>query len=891
MTAEHWQKVVNLAEAAAQLTSKERADFLAKACPGDKALQRDVESLLAYDEQATDFMEAPVFHIVAELIADDRYPSMVGAKVGAYKIVDLLGVGGMGEVYLAEDTRLGRMVALKFLPGYLTSNRALAWRFEQEARAASALNHPNILTVYEIGEAAGRQFIATEFVDGETLRQHMEEVQMTIVESLDVALQVASALDVAHRAGIVHRDIKPENIMLRQDGYIKILDFGLAKILAQYDSASSDSAGFLKHESDTQPGLVLGTPHYMSPEQARGQRVDARTDIFSLGAMIYEMITSRKPFDGETSSHVVVEILERESLPIRQFQSTVPTYLQDVVRKALRKDRQDRYQTAADLINDLRTIKLGIHDLTGEEGRSSWKGTRVTHSLSEVKTGGQRWSAFVGNGIRRHFSILIFGAAAIVLVAASAMYFSFSKDRKTIDSVAILPFENGSSEPNVEYLSTGIADYVTNSLSRLKGLTVVSSNAAARYKARDPIGGQDAQAIGRELKVQAVVIGMVAQQGTHMQIRIELVDVSDNRHLWGKQYDRNATDILSVQEDIFKGISENLRPALPRQEANQPTKRSTESTDAYQAYLKGRYFWNKRTAEGILKASEYFQQAIELDPNYARAYAGLADCYLFGQPSSFPPKVLATRAAQMARKALEIDDRLGEAHASLGLIAENLEWDWAEAEREYKRAIELNPNYATAHQWYAEYLLLNGRFDEALDEMKLGSDLDPLSLIIIKDTGEIYYAARKYDQAIEYYQKALEMDSGFVIARRYLGMAYAQKGELTGAVAELEKARTLEESPDGLSELGYVYALSGRRQEAQKVLSDLRRISKRQYTSPTDYALVYAGLSDRDRAFEWLEKGYREGAVIVALGVDPRWDNLRADARFANLINRVGLTP
>ena len=904
MKPERWEKIISLAELAAELGKVERAAFLDEACAGDEPLRKEVESLLASDEQAQSFIEAPAFGIAVELIADDQVGSMVGEVVGVYKIVDLLGTGGMGEVYLALDTRLGRKVALKFLPSYFTSDKSRVRRFEKEARAASALNHPNILTVYDVGESAGRQFIATELVEGKTLRQHMENAQMTVGEVLDVAMQAASALAVAHQAGIVHRDIKPENIMVRPDGYIKVLDFGLAKTTEQ---RKLDSDGLLKSQSDTQTGLVMGTPHYMSPEQARGLKVDCRTDIFSLGVVIYEMLTSRKPFQGETTSHVIVAILEKDPPPISELSPDIPPDLERVINRALRKDTASRYQSVTDLMADLKSLRQLLeteeHPAYDPKDKKTVRTMRYrsTDGPNEKPTASSRdgrieqktlSAAYLISEIRQHKKSISLGLVAIIIAAASVAYFSPFESGKAIHSLAILPFTHAGSDPNLEYLSDGIADNLTNSLSRLPGLTVISSSAVSRHRIRDSQAqGPDVQAIGREFKVQAVVVGKVMQQGDSIHMNVELIDARDNSQLWGKRYDRKLADIFSLQEDITRSISEKLKLKLTGQEQSLQTKRYTENTEAYQAYLKGRYFWNKRTGEGVMKASEYFQQAIDLDPNYAQAYAGLADCYLFGHPPSLPPKVLATKAKEMAKKALEIDDRLGEAHASLGLIAQNLEWDWAQAEREYKRAIDLNPNYATAHQWYAEHLTLTGRFDEALEKMKLASDLDPLSLIIIKDTGEIYYAARKYDRAIEYYRKALEMDPGFVIAHRYLGMVYAQKGELSSAIAELQKARQLEDSPDGLSELGYVYALSGRRQEAQKVLSDLRLMSERRYTSPRAYALIYAGLGNRDKAFEWLERGYREGAVITELIVDPRWDNLRTDARFGDLMKRVGLTP
>jgi TolB-like protein/Flp pilus assembly protein TadD len=456
-----------------------------------------------------------------------------------------------------------------------------------------------------------------------------------------------------------------------------------------------------------------------------------------------------------------------------------------------------------------------------------------------------------------------------------------------IHSLAVLPLRDLSPDSGQEYFADGITEELITNLAQSLPLRVISRTSVMRYKQTDKPITQ----IARELGVEAIVEGAVARSGYRVTVTIQLIDATEDRHLWAQKYDRNLGDLLGMEAELSQQIASQVGGTLRLQHGLKATNSRPVDPQVYDLFLKGRYFWNKRTDEGVMKAAEYFQQAADLDPNYAQAYVGLADCYLFGQPPTDSPKVLATKAKGMAKRALEIDDSLGEAHATLGLLAQNLEWDWAKAEREYKRAIELNPNYATAYQWYGEYLTLAGRFDEGLEEMKLATDRDPLSLIIIKDTGEIYYVARKYDQAMEYYRKALEMDPDFIIARRYLGMVYVQKREFSSAIAELQKARQLEDSPDSLAELGYTYALSGRRQEAQKALRDLRLMSERRYTSPRDYALIYAGLGDRDKAFEWLEKGYRERAVMAELSVDPRWDNLRTDARFANLMKRVGLAP
>src|SRR5215831_7233771 len=642
MTPERWQKIIDLADAATELGTQERTSFLDRACASDDSMRDEVESLLASDEQANSFIEDTVFGIAAELIAGDLDESMIGREVGPFRVVGSLGVGGMGEVYLAEDTRLGRKAALKFLPAHFMNDKASVRRFEREARAASALNHPNIITVYEVGQSHSRHFMASEFVEGATLRQHFKAGPMTVAQVLDVAIQVASALAAAHEAGVVHRDIKPENMMLRPDGLIKVLDFGLAKVSDPHPD-SLESTGALEPEGSTQTGAVMGTPHYMSPEQARGLKVDGRTDIFSLGVVVYEMLTGRRPFEGETNSHVVVAILERDPPPVTEISPDLPRDLDEIVSKALCKDRLARYQTAADLIADLKSVKQRVQ-LEGESA-SDLRNRRPAIAAGELSQD-ERVMDLVGPGggtsvkrkvlggkhvigeVRHYWRSTALGLLAIAAAAASIIYFSSFEKRKAIDSVAILPFTSASTDSDVGYLADGIADHLTNSLSRLPGVTVISNRAASRYKVADPLAaGQDVWAIGRELNVQTVVAGSIIQRGDRIYVNAELIDARNNRHLWGQHYDRNPADIFGIQEEICNGTSETLRAGLIRQKPDLAAKRHTESTEAYQAYLRGRHFWNQRTEEGLRKAISFFDQALGIDPNYGLAYAGLADSY------------------------------------------------------------------------------------------------------------------------------------------------------------------------------------------------------------------------------------------------------------------------
>jgi eukaryotic-like serine/threonine-protein kinase len=831
-------------------------------------------------------------------------PIAAGTRLGRYEIRSPLGAGGMGEVYLAWDSKLERTIALKILPAEVSSDKQRMRRFTLEARAASALNHPNIITIYEIDQIDSMRIIATEFIDGMTLRASMASRRMTLDEALDVAIQVASALVAAHAAGIVHRDIKPENIMVRRDGYVKVLDFGLAKMTEPQVSGSEATTLF-----ETATGVVIGTVTYMSPEQARGLAIDEQTDIFSLGIVIYEMASGRTPFEGETASDMIASILKTEPPPLVQYSPEIPGELQRIVERALCKDCAERYQTAKDLWIDLRNLKREL-EFEAKLGRSpaqssTGRETKATRSGGQEtietvgQTGERRGEAtsarsisnaeYLVGGIKRHRRRVIAMTAALIFAVAICAYLYFARSSKTIDSIAVLPFVNTSADPNTEYLSDGITDSLINSLSQLPNLRVMSRNSVFRYKGREI----DAQAAGRDLSVQAVLTGRVVQHGDTLSISAELIDTQDNRHIWGEQYNRKLTDIFTVQEEIASEISERLRLRLSGEEKKRLTKRYTENTEAYQLYLKGRYYWNKRTGETLRKGVEHFQQAIEKDPSYALAYAGLADSYiLLGVYNVLPPKEAYPLAKAAAMRALEMDETLAEAHVSLASVMGDYDWERTRAEREYTRAIELNPNYATAHQWYAELLSQMGRHEEAIIQIKQAKELDPLSLIINSVEGWLYYLARQPDQAIEQCRKVTEMDPNFSVVHVYLGRALAFKGEYEQAIAELQTAIRLDEDSWTLASLGHTYAIAGRREEALKLLNRLKELSTRRHVSPYHIAAIHAGLNEKEQAFEWLKKAYeqREQSLIF-LKVDPLMDNLRSDSRFADLLRRVGFKP
>jgi serine/threonine-protein kinase len=836
----------------------------------------------------------------------------IGANLGRYEIRSKIGSGGMGEVYLAEDTRLHRKVALKILPAALASNKDRMRRFDQEATAAAALNHPNIAHIYEIGEHDSTHFIAMEFVDGQTLRELIHQQQTDLAKLLRHLQHIAEGLAKAHAAGIVHRDLKPDNVMVTRDGHAKILDFGLAKLVearqphGRTGEDTSELATAILQQHST-PGAILGTVGYMSPEQAQGKtrEIDHRSDIFSLGCILYEAVTGHKAFEGKDAIDSLNKIIREPVAPISDFRPDAPNHLQRIIRRCLAKDPEDRYQTIKDVAIELRELRRELADSIGVDTTVPPIGSEVTRaeatvtgtSAAVISTSPGSSSAhassaeYIVDGIKRHKLAALAAVVALVLaVVGLAAYFHARNTEVTIDSIAVLPFENRSADAETEYLSDGLAESLIYRLSQLPNLRVTPTSVALHYKGKQA----DAVKAGNELGVSAVLSGRITQRGDNLTISAELVDVRYNKLLWGEQYDRKMSDLLATQREIAREIVEKLKLKVSGEEKGL-AKHYTESNEAYQLYLRGRFYWAKRTEEGMQKSLEYFQQAIERDPNFALAYSGLADAYdLLGASDAsggMPANEAMPKAKAAALKALEIDDTLAEAHVSLAHIKYYYDRDWATAEREYKRAIELNPNYPIAHQWYAVYLMSAGRFDEALAQNRRAQELDPLSLPINMTLGWVLLNARQYDQSVEQLRKTLEMDPNFMLAHHRLGLVYEQKGKYDEAIAEFRQVLNLSAGkPLGITALAHAYALSGKRAEAQRTLAELQEISKRRYVSPASIALIYAALGDKDQAFTWLEKADKERDPNLArLTVDPRFDSLRSDPRFADLVRRVGL--
>jgi serine/threonine protein kinase/tetratricopeptide (TPR) repeat protein len=850
MRPERWQKVKELFHSALALPSDKCDGFLAVACQSHDSLRREVEALIHSHEQTGSFIDSPAYKVATQMPAGKKQQLEAGQSVGSYKIISALGAGGMGEVYLAQDTRLGRKVAIKVLPRDVITNPERVHRFEREAQAASALNQPNIITIHEIGSCGDTHFIVTEFIEGETLRRKLQQTRLEIEETLEIASQIASALDAAHRSGITHRDIKPENIMVREDGLVKILDFGLAKLTEPTESEPAENDASTRMLMKTTPGLVLGTLRYMSPEQARGKEVDARTDIFSFGVVLHEMLVGQSPFAGETSSDVIAAILRAEPRPPSSLNKKIPSELDRIVGKTLAKDRRARYQTATELLGDLRQLQKRL-----------------------------KFEAEV----EREFGVTQFQLKADQVTSQRASAVPKGDPR----SLAVLPFTNASDDAQMEYLSDGLTESILFGLSHLPDLHVVGRSAVFRHKG----SGEDHQSIGRSLGVSAVVTGRVRQRGGSLLISAELIDVKSGWQLWGELYKRPTEDIFEVEDEIANEISQKLRLKLTPEKQRILERRRTDNPEAYHLYLKARFYWGKRTEASLYKALQLFRAAIEADPMYALAYAGLAEGYVpMVYYCHLPPSDAAPKAKAAAERALEIEPELPEALAVLGSMRAVYDWDMSGAEALLRNAVARDPKYPRARQALAECLTMTQRFGEAIAEMERALDLDPLSLHMNAAVGMHNYFARRYADAIKHARQAIELDPSFFPANIFLGLGYQASGELKEAVAELQLAQELSGGITLVTAtLAGALAASGQEAEASAILTELEEVGLTRYVPQTPVAAAYACKGDLKEALSRLERAGDERCVWLpyALASDPRFDGLRNEPRFCSLARRV----
>ncbi|MDX2031272.1 MAG: protein kinase [Blastocatellia bacterium] len=836
---------------------------------------------------------------------------MIGQTLSHYRILRPLGAGGMGEVYLAEDDRLGRKLALKILPEEFMRDASRVRRFEQEARAASALNHPNIITIYEIGHEGEIHFIATEFIEGETLRERMASRGLSLGEALEIAIQAAGALQAAHAAGIAHRDIKPDNIMLRPDGYIKVLDFGLAKLTEQGAANTNDLETPTRSLLQTQPGIVMGTVAYMSPEQARGQAIDGRTDIFSLGVVLYEMVAGERPFGGDTTGDMIAALLVSAPKRLGDARPNAPRELEPILEKMLAKDRDSRYQSAQEVIAALKRLKARVELIDDDVSTAMFEApptpadqavtadyaTRIgpaaaaqtSYETNVISAAGAtaNVTAAVVQATRPRRLLVPALIALLLLTAGAIVAFRYLSTDAKIDSIAVLPFINANNDPEADYLSEGVTEGLINMLSEWPDLSVSARNSVIRYKGKEA----DARAVGTELNVEAVLVGRIQRRGDELTINAELVDARSGRQIWGERLIKKTSDLIAIEDEIARKIAGKLQLRLSEEAQKSLAASRTTNPEAYDLYLKGRYYWNKGTTEDLHKADEYFEAAFGKDPSYALAAAGCAACHVAGSDREPPAKSMA-KAKLVAEIALKKNDKIADPHLTLAQVHTRFDWNFAAAETEFKRAIELEPRNAQALHRYAEFLSLMGREKEATAQLRLARQLDPRSLPINQAFGTVAYYSKDYRDATRHLRDTLLLDDAFAPAHTGLGLVLEQQGQTRDAILEFLRAQRLSnEDPARLSRLEKAFQEQGEKAFWREYLVQLTAEAKDRYIPASAIAAVQLRLGEHDLAFQSLERAFEEkDGGLVELKVEPVFDPLRAQSRFHALLRRIGFS-
>ena len=813
-----------------------------------------------------------------------------------YRIVSKIGVGGMGEVYLAQDTKLDRQVALKILPHEFAEDDDRMNRFVREAKSASALNQPNIITIHEIGETDGTHYIASEYIQGETLHALLQQSVLDLKTTLDIAIQVASALNAAHKAGIIHRDVKPENVMIRPDGLVKILDFGIAKLSARKPDATDEEAATALKQQGTSPGVIIGTANYMSPEQARGKEVSAQSDIFSLGIVLYEMVTGQRAFKGENALDVIGAILHKEPTPLRQLSPELPNEVERIINKALRKDPDARYQTAADLLTDLKDAKQDLEFRDKLERGAPQSQEQKTQTIIPPATDSPR--EVQGSTSSLEYAVtqakshkLTAGIVAVVLLGliSTAGYFAFvSKGGSStqISSIAVMPFVNQSGNADVEYLSDGMTETLINSLSQIPNLAVKARSSVFRYKGRE----SDLRTVGKELGVQAILNGRLVMRGDQLSLNVELIDVQTENTIWGNRYERTLSDLVKLQSDVAHDVSGHLKSKLSGTEEAKVTKTYTTNPKALELYLKGRYLSRQFTLDGFRKGVEAFNQAIAIDQKYALAYAGLSDAYFYASTIHLPPTEALPKVGEYARRALEVDDSLAAAHHSMANYKANYERDNAGAKREFDRALELDPNDSSIYFDYVQLLANIGESEQAIALAQRAKLIDPQDAYVSYTVAQAFILAGRYDEGLRETSTTIALDDKNWWGYYWRGVAYSEKGMHDEAIAALQTAAGLDDSPLIRGVLACSLARAGRRTDAQHIIDELILASKNKFVSQSSIAMGYGALGEKDKAFEWLEKSLEShDEAILWIYKHPMFSSLRDDPRYKELLKKLNL--